>query len=295
MALALCGGLIKGFSGKKISRDVDGLKDSVFVNVIRMVLCAAIGALLVLFGPGAVALRLTPEAFLISLFSAVCMSVFCVAWMCAYRSEAYMFLSVFTMLGSIVTSFLGLFVYGEPIGILDFCGMLLLLLAVFVMSKYNKEVKGKKRFTKEELLILITGALGACLSDFSQKIFVKQTGGEASVFNFYTYAIGGVLLGVILALLFLLKRDKPVSPSLLSRGNFLGYIGISAFLYLNSICKTLAVGTGLTVTEIYPVLNGSNLIASAILANILFKEKITKKSVIGMALAFVGVVLINLF
>ena len=52
---------------------------------------------------------------------------------------------------------------------------------------------------------------------------------------------------------------------------------------------------GLSTAEIYPVLNGSNLICSAILANILFKEKIAKKSIIGMALAFVGTVLINLF
>lgn len=295
LALALAGGLVKGFSGKKISRDVGGFKDSVFVNLIRMTLCTAIGAVLLVMQSGPEAFIISGNEILICVISAVCMCVFCVCWMCAYQSEAYMFLSVFTMLGSIVTCSLGLFMYEEPISLPQWCGIGILLTAVFVMSKYNKDVKGQKNFTREEIVILVLGCLGASISDFSQKVFVIETGREAATLNFYIYAIGAILLLIVFSVLSLKDKSPRVSWELLSMSNTLGYIGISAFLYLNSICKTMAVGEGLSTAEIYPVLNGSNLICSAILASILFKEKISKKSIIGMALAFVGIVLINLF
>ena len=179
--------------------------------------------------------------------------------------------------------------------VLQWCGMGILLSAVFVMSKYNKDIKKGKRFSKNEIIILVLGCIGASVADFCQKIFVTETGNGAAVLNFYSYAIGGVLLGATLILISAAKHNIKVSSSLMSRGNLLGYVGISAFLYVNSIFKTMAVGTGLSTAQIYPVLNGANLIASAILANILFKEKITLKSVAGMALAFIGVILINLF
>ena len=132
--LSLVGGLVKGFSGKKISRDVAGFKDSIFVNLIRMVLCAAIGAVLLLLQSGAEAFIISGKEIVICTASAVCMSVFCVAWMCAYQNEAYMFLSVFTMLGSIVTCMLGLFMYSEPITLPQWCGIGVLLVAECVQT-----------------------------------------------------------------------------------------------------------------------------------------------------------------
>ena len=40
---ALVAGLVKGFSGKKISRDVVSLNDGFTVNTIRTLFCAGIG------------------------------------------------------------------------------------------------------------------------------------------------------------------------------------------------------------------------------------------------------------
>lgn len=45
---------------------------------------------------------------------------------------------------------------------------------------------------------------------------------------------------------------------------------------------------------LYPTLQGANLIASAVLAAIILKEKITKKSVIGILIALGSVILMNI-
>ena len=149
--------------------------------------------------------------------------------------------------------------------------------------------------TPWELLVLIIGCLGASLSDFLQKVYVKEIGKSSACFNFYTYAFGTVAVLALFLIFSLPKSGARISPALLGRDNVFGYLGISLFLYMNSIFKTMAVSEGLTAAEIFPVLNGANLICSAIIASLLFKERITKKSVIGMTVAFVGVVLINLF
>lgn len=294
LLLALTGGLVKGFSGKGLSRGVANMRDSLFVNLIRMILCALVGAVLLFIDSGLGGFVIGAKELLIFTASAIAMSTFCVCWMLAYRSEAYMFLSIFTMLGSIVTCFNGLIFYNEAISLGQAGGIVLLLVAVFVMSKYNSEVKGRKRFTGEELAVLIIGCLGASLSDFLQKVYVKEIGKSSACFNFYTYLIGAVAVLALFAVFSFGKSVAPVSRQLISRDNIFGYLGISLFLYMNSIFKTMAVAEGLTVAEIFPVLNGANLICSAILANLLFKERISKKSVLGMSLAFVGVVLINL-
>ena len=46
--------------------------------------------------------------------------------------------------------------------------------------------------------------------------------------------------------------------------------------------------------SVYPTLQGANLIASAICASILFKERITAKSVVGIAIAIAAVILMNI-
>ncbi|MBQ7901188.1 MAG: EamA family transporter, partial [Clostridia bacterium] len=120
---------------------------------------------------------------------------------------------------------------------------------------------------------------------------ILNTAMEPRVFNFYTYAFSAILLSVML--IFGLKGNKRESASIVSFANIAGCAAIAVCLYINSFSKTLAAGY-LTSAQIYPVLQGSNLICSALLARILFNEKITAKSVAGMVCAFAGLMIMNI-
>ena len=61
----------------------------------------------------------------------------------------------------------------------------------------------------------------------------------------------------------------------------------------NSLSKTTAANY-MSSAEIYPVLQGANLIASSILAQILLKEKINKKSILGMICSFIGLLVMHI-
>ena len=206
-----------------------------------------------------------------------------------YKTAAYMYLSIFGMLGSVLTGFLGHLIYHEPLGWNKLLGMVVLLLAVVVMSKYNKTVTHVS--ARKILPLLILAAVSMMLSDFSQKIFVNEIGGSAAEYSFYTYGFATVLL---LPAFLLAKGSLAAQGAPLLKGHhFLLCFVIAAALFMNSYSKTLAAEY-FTAAQIYPVLQGANLIASALLAHILLKEKITYRCIYGMSIAFVGIMIMNL-
>lgn len=281
LLFALAGGLIKGFTGKRVSNDVHTLKDCFFVNFLRLLFCALIGAVFLLFETGFRPLSLSHLP--VYLISGISMAAFCVIYMFGYKTAAYMYLSVFGMLGSVITGLLGHFVYGEPLSAGKLIGMAVLVAAVAIMGKYNKSIT--LRQTSKILPLLILAAVSAAFSDFSQKIFVYEIGGSAATYNFFTYGFAAILL---LPAVFLAKGNlRKDSAPLLQAKSWLLCLLIAAALFMNSLFKTMAANL-LTAAEIYPVLQGANLIASAVLAQLLLKEKITPRCLLGMAVAFAG-------
>jgi len=184
LALALAGGVTKGLCGKRVSNDMHSFKDCLFINAMRMLFCLLIGFVLVIVQVGASGLQLNVQTFGVCLMSGIGMTVFCVCWMYAYRTEAYIFLNIFTMLGTIITCLLGYIFYREPIGWNEWVGMAILFCAVFIMSKYNRQLKGK--FTWKGIVILILGCTGSAVSDFSQKVYMTNSGESAAAFNFFS-------------------------------------------------------------------------------------------------------------
>ena len=289
LAVALAGGIAKGLCGKKISGQMGSFRDCLFINTVRMLLCAVIALLTVLAASEGDLLQVSPRSIEICGVCAVGMSVFCVCWMYAYRTEAYIFLNIFTMLGTVVTCLLDLWIYGTTMGPYQWLGIGAILGAVVIVSRYNRETKGKLR--PKGIAILILGCLGSAVADFTQKIYMTELGGSAAVYNFYSYALAAVLLAAGLGICAGLGRSA-VTPSLRSAGSLLLCGAISAGLFVNSTAKTLAAGL-LPAAQIYPVLQGANLIASILLGQFLFGERITVKSVLGMLCAFVGLLLVR--
>lgn len=63
-------------------------------------------------------------------------------------------------------------------------------------------------------------------------------------------------------------------------------------LYANSYFKTLA-SEHLSAVLLYPLNQGCALILSAVMAAVLFRERLTAKAVFGILTAFAGLLIIN--
>ena len=294
LSIALIAGVTKGYCGKRISGKITTLADSALVNTARMFLCIAIGMVLLFAQEGFSSLAVSPTTLLISMLSGVCSALFVISWLFAVKQSAYMMVEVFLLVGTVIPIALSFFAFGEGIRPIQGVGLAILFVAVYIMSTYNVSIKGK--MTLGSMLPLIIAGAANGFADFSQKLFGKSgVSDSASAFNLYTY----VFAAAVLLIFYIFNRSKSQSTQSENSGfkklwRLLGYVFVmSVCLYMNSYFKTLA-SYHIDATELYPLNQGAAVILSLLMSSIFFKEKINLKCIVGICLAFVALMFINL-
>lgn len=292
LLLALLSGSAKGYCGKRTSGYVREYKDAMFTNFIRMVFCVIISLILLSVRGELSLLKADRSEILITMLSGVTTSVFVVAWLISVRRGAYMMLDVFLMLGVTVPLLLSSALFGETIRPNQWIGLAILFVAVMIMCSYNNQIKEKMSVSSLILLIICGVANG--LTDFSQKMFVKNSAdGNVAVFNFYTYVFSAAVLLIFYAAAKLRDKSGSSSETDVMRRVGLYVLIMSVCLFANSYFKTLAAGI-LPSAKLYPLNQGASLILSSFMSMIFFKEKMTGKCIIGIILSFIALLVINL-
>lgn len=289
LGLALFAGVTKGFCGKKTSGYTKDFGDAILANCIRMLLCIVIGLALILATEAPAALMPDGKMLLISALSGVSTAAFVVSWLVSVKKSAYMMLDIFLMLGVLIPLVLSSVFFGEGIKFTQWLGMAVLLVAVVIMCSYNNSIKTK--ITPLSFLLMLFCGCASGIADFSQKLFIKQIpDGSAAVFNFYTY----LFAAVILVIAYVVTKKKGDSAEKADFKKIFWYIFIMAVcLFANSYFKTLAASR-LSAVLLYPLNQGCALLLAALMAAVFFKEKLTLKAIIGILIAFVGLLIINL-
>ena len=294
LSIALIAGVTKGYCGKRISGKITTLADSALVNTVRMFFCIVIGLLLLFVQEGFSSLEVSRTTLLISMLSGICSALFVISWLFAVKQSAYMMVEVFLLVGTVIPIALSFLLFDEKIRPIQCIGLVILFIAVYIMSTYNVSIKGKMTF-KTMLPLIVAGAANG-FADFSQKMFVRIDGADSvSVFNLYTY----VFAAAVLLMFYVFNRVKSGRAEGEESGfkklsRLLGYVLVmSVCLYMNSYFKTLS-GSYISATQLYPLNQGAAVILSLLMSSIFFKEKINKKCIIGICLAFVALMFINL-
>lgn len=299
LSISLISGNIKGYCGKKTGGLVQRLSDALLFSLIRMVLCILISLLVLCIGGNFSAVRPNGYILFITAVSGITTSVFVTAWLLSVRKGAYMMVNIFLMLGVFVT-ILCSFSLGETVSWKQLIGIGLLLTAVVFMCNYQKVAKGK--LSKAAILLLIVCGTANGLTDFSQKLFVRKiSGASVAVFQLYTYLFSALVLAVFFLLARVWERKKnPVVQDTSDTPQKHPSVSIAVFLivmaiclYLNSYFKTQSAFY-LTASQLYPLYQGGDLILGTLMAALFFKEKPNRNSIIGIAVAFLALLLINL-
>ena len=295
LAIALASGITKGYCGKTTSFAIVTKSDSMLMNVLRMIACIAIGFLLILAQNDIGSLNADTFLILVGALSGIASAAFVVSWLLSVRSGAYMMVEVFLLIGIIIPIVLCRIFFDEEIGPLQIVGILVLLVAVFIMCTYNTSIKGK--MSVGSFLLLVLCGLSYGISDFSQKLFVKmRPEGSVAAFNFYTYVFAAIVLSI--AYLVFRAADnrgeiKPRKPIEVIKPIWLYVLVMAICLFANSFFKTLAAQE-LDAILLYPLNQGCAVVLSLLMSAIIFKEKINAKCIIGISLSFVALLMINL-
>ena len=288
LSISLLTGATKGYCGKKTGAFAVNVQSAVLLNLLRMSLCVIFGMLLVLCYNHVNYLTLNSKLLMISALSGISTSLFVVTWLISVRKSAYMMLDVFLMLGTLIPMMAGYIFFRENISSNQWIGFFILIIAVILMCSYNNSIKTK--ITPSSFLLLILCGCANGLTDFSQKMFVRELPDvPISVFNLYTYIFAVITLAVVYV--FVSSNNKPQFEKV-AWGKYVYILVMSVALIANSYFKTKAAAY-LDSAQLYPLNQGAALILSTLMASVFFKEKLTVKCIIGIFIAFIGLFIIN--
>ncbi|MEE1013752.1 MAG: EamA family transporter [Clostridia bacterium] len=278
----------KGYLGKTISAKTNSYKASVFVNLIRMLLCIAISVITEVIERGSVRFQLDGAAVLYGTMTGIFMSVFVVSWLLCIQRDAFMLVSVAQMFGVIVTLLLSFVVFRENVTPKQVLGIAFLTAAVLCMLSYSAKIKGNMTVTS--ILLLLLCGVSSGLLDFSQKLYTAFSQSSVSALNLLTYASGAVFLTLCFTGS---KPQTDLDCKALLKETFVALFLMAICLFANSYFKAFATKF-LTAAQIYPVYQSITLILRSSMSALCFKEKLTVRSVVGIILAFMALVFINM-
>ena len=287
LIFALFAGATKGYCGKKTSGYVAKTRDAFFINMTRMLLCLLISFVLITVSGEIQDLKVGHGVLVLSVISGITTSVFVILWIFSVQKGAYMMVDVFLMLGCIIPIVSSTILFDEKIEVKHIVGIVILVVSAFIMCSYNNSIKSKMTLTSLVILVLCAMANGG--TSLTQKMFAtRYPDASVAVFNFYTYLFSGLVLVVCYVIYSWKEQEKQKVEK-----SIFGYIVIMAIcLFAHSYFMTFAA-KHLAAVILYPFNQGMAMVLSALMAAMFFKEKISSKCILGMVLAFLGLLVIN--
>ena len=196
--------------------------------------------------------------------------------------------SVATKMSVVIPIFFGLVYYKESLGIFKILGIILALVAVYLVSvKTNDGLKVKSSNILFPVLVFLgAGVIDTTLKYLEGEFIAKN---DIPIFSATIYAMGGII-GIIL-LFFQASKGK----FQFSIRNVIGgiFLGIPNYFSVYFLVQALRSGI-FDSSGVFTVNNVSIVMFSTVLGILLFKEKLLLKNWIGIGLAIIGILLIAL-
>lgn len=280
--------VIQHICNKKSSNLIQGRLMFLSYSGIRQLISAAMGLLLILAaGEGFIC---NTKTVIISALSGTMLvaSMFCSLY--ALKSGMVALVSLFSTAGLIVPCLAGVFMFGVPIYFMQWVGLGLFLIAAYLMIASSAKFFGK--FSLKTFLLLLGTLLSNGGTMLAQQMFTQYVpNGDVSVFSFLSFGIVGVILLLAVPSTALISGEKPQPlPKNLLLYGFL--LSLAVFI-INQLATTATAIVSPII--LFTFINGGSTIIAAIVAAILFQEKLTVQCGIGITLGIAALVIIKIF
>lgn len=192
-------------------------------------------------------------------------------------------------LSVVIPVLIALFFQGEQLKLLSAGGIVLSLLAVYLMSRSSQSTentKANKQFIWLPLVVFAgSGAIDTLLNHLNRTFIPPSTADQIVT----TIFLNAFVLGVLFLGFQLFTHKESLDGKSLLWGLLLG---IPNYFSMYFLVKTL--GQTQQASVVFPINNIGIVLLSSLLAFVFFKEKFNQLKLIGLALASIAIVLMAL-
>lgn len=288
ISIILCCRVLQHLYGKKASTMIEELPEVLRFNGFRQCVSAMLALVLIIIGGKGININI--ETVVLSIFSGTMLAVSLGCSLYAMKTGMVSLVALFGTAGMIIPCIAGVFLFDTPIALMQWVGFALFMVAAYLMIMSSKDTVNGFSLRTMALLIAVMIADGCTM--LSQQMFTQYIpNGDVSVFSFLSFGIVGIIMMVLLPINKGKsdKKTKPMSKLLITYGIVLAV----AILIINQLATMATVFIPPVI--LFTFINGGSTVVAAIVAAVAYKEKLTIKSIIGIALGILSFVIIKMF
>lgn len=290
LGIILLARVVQAIFDKRSSNEVQGLGMTAVYSAYKFSISALLGLVLLLPVLGQV--QITPLAVGISLLSGLSLLVagFCSIY--AMKSGTVSLVSMFSTAGLLVPVLAGALWFDQPVRPLQIVGMALFFAAAWLLMRSSRAAY--PAFSLKTVALLLGAMLSNGATMLAQQLYTRCVPqGSVALFSFVSFACVAVL-GLPLALVLRRLPEERSRPLGLNRTLLLCGAALAAALFvINQLATTLTAA--LPPVVLFTVINGGATIISTLVAAILYGERLTVRSVAGVLLGILSMVIVKQF
>ena len=300
LLLAQAGTATKQYAMKRCGRIATGSFNSICINLARALICLIVSLIIwgISCGRGT-----TASGLIIAALSGIGTAMNLFAWILAAQYLPMTLIEEICMLGTLVLPlFLAPYLYnGDSVSLPQWIGALLILVSILFFAKKGKTAKGVSPIRRA--LLVFVCAFGATLASISKKLYsfyIAEAGrGSIELFTFVNFSVVFLIFLVLFPICYRAEArslsaaaDGRPAVELPYRKTWHFILMAAAGLYLYEFFTTTA--SALPSAIYYPASKAIAVLGTFLLDTLVFKDSITLKKTVGLALLLVAIVLINL-
>ncbi len=274
--------IINSFCDKYVSSK-DGNRHVFLYNTVKFAVGTLILLPLFLFDQ---APRFTPGVLICGILCGILYAASKVLILRGYATTSVAFMTLCHSAGMIIPCILGHFLWSEPIGIFAFIGILLTVLSALLLKDAPAATAKFKLSGILIGVIIFLSSGGVMVLQKCMGIYFK--GDSVNAYNFYSFIFAAVILTVFVKPAVIKERGELTLPKMC-----LAASGSAISLCVISLVMTSLAGKVPSVL-MFPLFNGLGIILVCIGSVFVFREKMTPKKLLGLAIGVVGLCLVNI-
>lgn len=273
---------------KKVSMNIPaGIKPYIKYIGISKLLAAGFALITIIMEGGFGNANL--EMLIISACSGIALAIGSLCGIKALQNGTLALSSMFSTAGLLVPCVLGIFVFDEPLSVMQMVCIAALLIGAWLLVDSSKKLYTD--FSLKSGLYLTGSLLTNGIVMFCQKLFGElQPDGNVALFSMLTFLIPAAVL--LCAIPFVGEKGK--GENKLPKSVILYSVVLAFAVFIIQQFVTILT-TKLSSAVLFTFVNGGATVVAAIVGAILYKEKITLKSALGVIIGVTAMICIKIF